>query len=583
MSKTYEQMEKDYQKQKDQFISRGNEINSLNNQIVNLNEMNESRGEQIRNMEFEIETMKIKTEDLEKNLDNQKTNEIFLTEKEEKFYDVIIVIDSINKLIGEGWEIKYNEENKKIYDKIIGEETIKIGVLGLNNVGKSFLLGLISGEIIPTGYSIETKGVSIKYKTSDHICLLDSAGFETPLLKSELNSNTESGNKEANIPNNLRKRKEEFEIAKDKTQTERFIEQLIISLSDMLILVIGKLTRTEQKLITRIKNIVENKETIKKIIIIHNLAQYHRIIEVKNHIKNILLQSATFTLLKKNVIGIEEYKNRFYYVEEKDSTNIEVYHYIMAKQGTEAGNYYNDLTVKLIQQNYNNCNERKKIDIPEEIVKLFSSLSHEILEDFHSKELEISSDKKKIKIKEGNLNNQENKEIFKINQSYIDEIGDYKSPNIKSKLKYSLYFYKEQEKNKKKRTKFQNYLLLVLEIAGKLEKLKAKYYKKEKIKGILIEGRKAKEDFSKEYQEIENNRIFEDFQYFIELKNNIEIIENESEETTTFHKFFFDTRNWEVEEEENDKEYKKEIDSGIYSIKFKLSESSSANLLNKYE
>ncbi len=37
----------------------------------------------------------------------------------------------------------------------------------------------------------------------------------------------------------------EYDLAKDKTQTKRFIEQLIISLSDILILVIGKLKRTE--------------------------------------------------------------------------------------------------------------------------------------------------------------------------------------------------------------------------------------------------------------------------------------------------------------------------------------------------
>ena len=70
-------------------------------------------------------------------------------------------------------------------------ETLKIGGFGLNNVGKSFILGLIAGVIIPTGWSIETKGISIKYtkgeKTGDsNICLLDSAGFETPLLLEDI-------------------------------------------------------------------------------------------------------------------------------------------------------------------------------------------------------------------------------------------------------------------------------------------------------------------------------------------------------------------------------------------------------------
>ena len=70
---------------------------------------------------------------------------------------------------------------------------MKIGVLGLNNVGKSFLLKKIAIPNLPSGYSIETKGISIKYAdpkdNNDEeikgICILDSAGFETPLLKEE--------------------------------------------------------------------------------------------------------------------------------------------------------------------------------------------------------------------------------------------------------------------------------------------------------------------------------------------------------------------------------------------------------------
>ena len=67
------------------------------------------------------------------------------------------------------------------------------------------------------------------------------------------------------------------EIAKNKGQIERFIEELIISLSDMLIVVVGKLIRREQNLISRIKGLFHGKENIqfKSIIIIHNLAQYN--------------------------------------------------------------------------------------------------------------------------------------------------------------------------------------------------------------------------------------------------------------------------------------------------------------------
>ena len=153
-------------------------------------------------------------------------------------------------------------------------------------------------------------------------------------------------------------------MSRDKAQTERFIEQLIISLSDMIILVVGKLTRTEQRLITRIKNLARRNEKnkIKSIIIVHNLAQYHRIMEVEKHINNYLKVSATFKLLTKKVFGIPNYKDRTYYVEKlNEQEDIEVFHYIMAKDGTEAGNYYNNLTIELIKQQYKYSRANNKI------------------------------------------------------------------------------------------------------------------------------------------------------------------------------------------------------------------------------
>ena len=104
--------------------------------------------------------------------------------------------------------------------------------------------------------------ISIKYASKDGkndnpgdvngICILDSAGFETPLLKEEkkLNKEEDIDIFLDQVEDDIKFDEIEDELARDKAQTERFIEQLIISLSDMIILVIGKLTRTEQRLIT---------------------------------------------------------------------------------------------------------------------------------------------------------------------------------------------------------------------------------------------------------------------------------------------------------------------------------------------
>ena len=76
--------------------------------------------------------------------------------------------------------------------------------------------------------------------------------------------------------------------------------------------------------------------------------------------------SASFNLESRKFSGIKKYKDREYFYEKFD--DIDIFHFIMTKEGTEAGNYYNDLTIELIKHKYNNCNQRKKIDIPEEII-----------------------------------------------------------------------------------------------------------------------------------------------------------------------------------------------------------------------
>ena len=602
------------------------EKNSMINSFKRIDNI-QKENEDLKQKNIELTKTAKKVDKLENVIKDSSTKDDFLIKSGEQFYDVVIDIDSINALKSKGWEIKYNEERRETYEKIIKKETIKIGVLGLNNVGKSFILGLIAKVIIPTGHSIATKGISIKYTEGENdsekgVCLLDSAGFETPLLKDELilqGKKEDSSKKDVdknineekvNDDNSNKKKTEfelqrefdefEYELAKDKTQTERFIEQLIISLSDMLILVIGKLTRTEQKLITRIKNIVKERDNcqIRTIVIIHNLAQYHKKIEVENHINNSLKESATFTLIEKEVVGIKKYQDRNYFVEKSNQGDIIVVHYIMAKQGTEAGDYYNDLTLELIKQQYNFCINRKAIDIPNEIVKLFSDLSSEITEEkIDSNQLEISDDNKIIKMKkDGNSDNQN--KVIKLQSAYIDEYGDYKSNNNKFAPKYGLYVYKDYEETNNRRKKLQNYLLLRLEIPGKIDKLKVKYYKNEKYKGILINGKKSKEEFSemkkRNFQEIKNNRSFEDFEYFIELKGNYELIENSAEDLTEIYTFDFDKRNWEeTEENENNEEtensdelkknnelnedkskYMANIAGGIYAFKFKLSQAS---------
>ena len=584
-----------------------NELNHDYNEAINKNKSLDTKLKQINeNFEY-IEKENIK---LKNTINEGQTKEEFLDKLAEEYYDAIIEIDSINSLRNEGWEIKYNKERKETYQKIINEETIKIGVLGLNNVGKSYLLSKIANSTIPTGYSIETKGISIKYSQGDKgeekgICILDSEGFETPLLREDDNLKEDKiiekkQNDEAEgLDNWMKNNNKEDILSKDKTQTERFIEHLIISLSDMIILVIGKLTRTEQRLITRIKNMAKNNENrIKSIIIVHNLAQYNKKREIENHIESYLKRSATFNLKQKNVFGIKNYEDRFYFVEdfEKDS-NFDIFHYLMAREGTEAGEYYNDLTLKLIRQQYNCLNQRNRIDIPKKIKDIFCKLSNDIIgEKIDMEQLETINENK-IKLKNGN-NKNDNKNLyldnFKIQDAYIDQDGNYLQSKVKFEPRYSLYVYRETKVDEE--DDYENFLLLRIEIPGNVTKLTARSTNKdEKYKGIVINGYKEEDEIpentnKENFQKIYDNRKYKEISYFIELKGRITLNKNHPIQDTEIYKIHFNKKNKEKFFVENNQKHilKEDVNNnkivegekigcGVYILKFSLTQNSLEN------
>ena len=234
----------------------------------------------------------------------------------------------------------------KDYDnKLKNEKVIRIGVIGNSNKGKSFILSKISKIILPVGTNIRTEGLSIKYPDNleefkdRRIVLLDSAGFETPVLNEDDVSKVE---------NDVFKEK-----SREKLITELFLQNYIINNSDILLIAVGILTYSEQKLLNKIKLYLKNTKANKSIFIIHNLITFTKKEQVEEYIKNILFKSITFKLEEGHKISTSTTdENGLYYVEinEDKNASFSIYHYIMANEGSEAGNYYNDFTIKQLNK-----------------------------------------------------------------------------------------------------------------------------------------------------------------------------------------------------------------------------------------
>ena len=99
-------------------------------------------------------------------------------------YDLIININSIKGILN-GWDIKYSKVGKEKANYSKRNPTKIFSVIGNKDRGKSFILSKIAKRNLPSGFSVATKGLSISFPTFDNIALLDSVGFESPLLESD--------------------------------------------------------------------------------------------------------------------------------------------------------------------------------------------------------------------------------------------------------------------------------------------------------------------------------------------------------------------------------------------------------------
>jgi len=336
--------------------------------------------------------------------------------KSTDFYDVIVCIDSI-KDITKGWEVKMSKRALEKYEEFKKGKIVKIGVIGNSNKGKSFLLSKISKIELPIG--TRTEGLSIKYPeievyTHRKIALLDSAGLETPVLKNEEEKLEENNIEEEKINkiNIIKNEKDLFkEKCRDKLITELFLQNYIINYSDILIIVVGILTYSEQKLLNKIKNEMRKAKLNKTLYVIHNLKAYTSIQQVENYIKDILLKNATFDLEKQQKISTlkDDNEGEVYYEKNKDKDkDPKIFHLIFANEGSEAGKYYNPYTLKFIENSFQLFQEQlDSFDIIKTVKDHFIKLSKNFIEK-PEKELQFDDDSNNLDKKLIKLNQPEN-------------------------------------------------------------------------------------------------------------------------------------------------------------------------------
>ena len=276
-----------------------------------------------------------------------------------------------------------------------------------------------------------------------------------------------------------------------------------INTSEILIVVVGILTYSEQKLLNRIRTEMQRAKLKKTLYVIHNLITYTSINQVKEYIKDYLLKSATFHLIEGHKISTSEKQETGEYYYEKNSEP-KIFHLIYANEGSEAGKYYNNFTLKFIENSYLTVTDLKNFDIIESIKERFIEISKEIIE--KSEPLEITDFCKNDKDNYKLIKLNDEKEIT-LKKCLIDELG---FSNLKARGFEPTYnFYKHPDGKT---------IIIRVEAPGNSEmKSKIEYRGENTI--IQLSGKKNQDIEPKELKDnIFTTREFGDFFVDIPLK-----------------------------------------------------------------
>jgi hypothetical protein len=323
------------------------------------------------------------------------------------FYDIIVDIESFDDLkSSNGWKILSSDDGNDKYHHFISKDNKeseskllnRIGVLGVSSVGKTFILKKLIGK---QGDIKATKGISVIYPEKNEkdklfVCL-DSQGSEVPIIDEKL-----SAEDIFNLSEEERLKKVK-DLSKDKKFTEIFIQDFIINKSNILILVVDQLTFSEQKLINRLKN-----ENFDKLFVIHNLQFFGNKKIIEEYIENIIKKSIFSNLEKAYIKNLDQNSNendsnlneKAYYYKEKEFGSIDnnenptqpVIHLFMAKEGSDAGKFFNDKTIDFIRSQILSQIKTKTFDVLEEIKEFlsFNSLTYMIKEENKERPIELN-------------------------------------------------------------------------------------------------------------------------------------------------------------------------------------------------
>mmetsp|Transcript_29668 Transcript_29668/g.40989 ORF Transcript_29668/g.40989 Transcript_29668/m.40989 type:complete len:488 (-) Transcript_29668:85-1548(-) len=279
----------------------------------------------------------------------KKLIEVFRKLPPDSPYDLVIEIDNITELHN-GWDIgvrfesieelqpqlsPYVPKRKNAKGEVRNEPERKnlIAVTGQFNHGKTWFLSRLSSENLKKGNMVHTKGLSLKFsevKDCKNFVLLDTEGSDSCVPENQI---------------------------EEKRATESFQRELVLQLATIVVVVVNRLRRSDQVYIKSvIKNLCQQQSDphdMKSLYIVHNFVGTAKVEDVDKLINQEVegtFKAKRESLLVSGIGGEATFWQSKQKAPTADEHTVTLQHFVVAEEGTEAGDKWNKQSFKLIHQ-----------------------------------------------------------------------------------------------------------------------------------------------------------------------------------------------------------------------------------------
>lgn len=302
--------------------------------------------------------------------------------KPETKYDAIYSCESLNQLFDKGWDyVLY----KDYIIRIDGPEELKkfcpLCAIGESNKGKTFILNLLTNNVLKSGVEYKTLGISCKFTSFNEgneddddlsekrYLLFDTAGRSEPLLidpKEKKKYNNEE------LKKTVEKNNHDLRISED------FMKTVLIKYSKIIIVVVNNLSLAEQLFLYELKNEGDYEE----LFIIHNIFHFKTKEQIEDYIENTIINSIYFDLSKGYFTIYEESQNNidkpYYFTEEIEKNGAKkslIAHLILGDYESQDKwiKDFNEATIDFLKTKMQTCVADCFFDIGEILTKELTS------------------------------------------------------------------------------------------------------------------------------------------------------------------------------------------------------------------